>query len=146
MKSEIANPWDRESFDYFDSPFGSIKEDHRSQFEAHFNQVDTKSEDVCVFNKVLFNFENDKFLEPFDKKSAFIFTFKEEKNMEYFKTNDQNTMAKTFGTSKIASWDFDEDLTKYHHDEANGQRFRFDDDKLPLEVCICQKRVVCQCS
>jgi hypothetical protein len=146
MKSAIANPWDRESFDYFDSPFGSIKEDHRSPFEAHFNQVDTKSEDACAFNKVLFNFENDKFLEPFDKKSAFIFTFKEDKNMGYFKTNDQDTMAQTFGSSKVASWNFDEDLTKSHHDEASEQRFRFNDDKLPLEVCICQKGVVCQYS
>jgi hypothetical protein len=146
MKSEIANQWDREYFDYFDSPFGSIKEDHRSQFEAHFHQVDTKREDVCVFNKVLSNFEIGKFLEPFDEKSAFIFTFKEEKNMEYFKTNHQNTIAQTFDKSKVASWNFDEDLTKYHHDEANEQKFRFDDDKLSLEVCICQKRVVCQCS
>jgi hypothetical protein len=122
MKSTIANPWNRDNFDYFDSPYGSIKEDHRSQFEAHFNQVDTKIENVCVFNKVLPNFEIDKFLEPFDKKSDFIFTFKEEKNMEYlhyFKANDQNTIAKTFDPSKIARWNFDEDLTKYHHDEAN---------------------------
>jgi hypothetical protein len=146
MKSEIVNPWDRDNFDYFESPFDSIKEDHRSQFEAHFNQVDTKIEDVCVFNKVLFNFENDEFRKPFDKKSAFIFTFKEEKNMGYLKTNDQATMAQAFGPSKVASWNFDEDLTKYHHDEANEQRFRFNDDKLPLEVCICQKRIACQYS
>jgi hypothetical protein len=102
MKSTIANPWDRESFDYFDSPFGSIKEDHSSPFEAHFNQVDSKNEDACVFNKVLIGFGYEEVLEPFDKKSSFSFNFKEEENMRYFNTDEQKTMAHTFGPSKIA--------------------------------------------
>jgi hypothetical protein len=101
MKSEIANPWNRDSFDYFDSRFGSIKEDHSSSFEAFFNQVDNKSEDVYVFNKVPLGLGNEEVLEPFAKKSTCTFSFKEEENIRYFKSDGQNATAHTFGQSKI---------------------------------------------
>jgi hypothetical protein len=132
MKSEISNPWDRDSFDYFDSPFGSIKEDRSSPFEAFFNQVDNKREDVYVFNKVPFDLGNEEVLGPFAKNSACTFSFEKEENIRYFKTDGQNTMAHTFGRSRIASWNFDENLTKHHHDEASEQGFN--EDKFPLEV------------
>jgi hypothetical protein len=143
MKSTIANPWDRDNFDYFDSPFGSIEENHSSPFEAHFNQVGSKNEDACVFNKVLLGFENEEVLELFDKKSSCSFSFKEDENMRYFDTDEQKTMAHTFGPSKIAGCYIFDDLMKNDHDEAYEQMFKFDEAKFPLKVCPDQIRFVC---